>query len=192
MTRHQFTPTDFEHPHPIEDFVDATLKNWLGEWLLYNPVIRSCQLRGDERVLDFGCGSGVGSRAIARRLSAGGRLTCLDTSGFWIERARRRLRRFDHVDFVQCDVRQAELPAASYDVITIFYVLHDIAPPERPAIVEALARLMRSGARLYIYEPTKPSHGMPAREIRQLMAGAGLREGSSRPQRRAYLGTYRA
>ena len=49
-------------------------------------------------MLDFGCGGGVGSRCLAGLLNAGGSLTCVDVSNYWIEKARSRLKKYPSVE----------------------------------------------------------------------------------------------
>jgi len=139
----------------------------------YEPV-EGLGLRGDERVLDFGTGAGTPARYLATRLQrAGGHLTCLDVSQRWQAVARRRLRRFDHVDFVLGDVRTAQLDEGSFDLVFIHFVLHEIPAGERPATVRRLAQLLSEGGRLAIREPL---NFISRAEIQHLMAGGDLAE----------------
>jgi ubiquinone/menaquinone biosynthesis C-methylase UbiE len=157
---------------------DTIFSNWLANGL-YKKYIYSLGLEGDENVLDFGSGSGAGSRHFARILSEnGGQLTCLDTSKPWMKTAMRRLNKYSNVRFITDDIRNADIPNRSFDIISIHIMLHDIDKGERPEIVRALAASLRSGGKLFIREPVNPSHGMPADEIRLLMTGNGLRETS--------------
>ena len=66
-------------PAPLE----ITLTRALGPTVLssyYRSFVQTLNLRGDERVLDFGSGSGVCSCHIAARLKLGGYLDCVDIS----------------------------------------------------------------------------------------------------------------
>jgi SAM-dependent methyltransferase len=49
----------------------------------YRRFVDGMGLRGDERVLDFGAGSGAAAGHLAKRLQAGGHLTCVDISPGW-------------------------------------------------------------------------------------------------------------
>jgi ubiquinone/menaquinone biosynthesis C-methylase UbiE len=134
-------------------------------------------LLGDERVLDYGSGGGAAARHIAKRLEAGGgRLTCMDVSARWQALIRKVLRAHANVEFRLGDVRRMGLPAASFDVVLVHWMLHDIAPRDRPSIVAELARLLCPGGRLFSREPTASRHGMPAAQVRELFAAAGLTE----------------
>lgn len=144
---------------------------------LYGRYVDQMGLRGDERVLDYGSGSGAAARHLAKRLTAGGgRLTCMDVSVRWQDAVRRALRSFPDVHYRCGDVREMGLPDASYDVVLVHWMLHDVPPWERSSIVAELARLLRPGGRLYSREPTAVKHGMPAGEVRKLLTGAGLTE----------------
>jgi ubiquinone/menaquinone biosynthesis C-methylase UbiE len=151
---------------------------------LYRRYVNSLEIRGDERALEFGCLGGGLSRYLADRLSGGGALTCVDIGRFWIERARKRLKkRFDNVVFKLGDVRTLELVPDSHDAVFVHFALHDVPPPDRQDIVNVLARILAKGGKLYLREPTRPSHGMAAEEIRKLMAKAKLQEVSAQETR---------
>ena len=149
----------------------------------YRRFVERMRLSGNERVLDFGSGSGAEAIHIAGRLSRGGHLTCLDISRTWLETARKRLKDYTNVSFLLGDITALNIPAGSFDTVAVHLVLHDIPAEVRPAVVKELARVMKKGARLHIREPLGDSHlgeGMTAAEVRTLLAGAGLRETSSR------------
>jgi len=144
---------------------------------LYRRYVDQMSLLGDERVLDYGSGSGAAARHIARRLrSGGGRLTCVDVSARWQAVVAGVLRACPNADRRLGDVRTMRLPAASFDVVLVHWMLHDVAPWDRPSIIAELARLLRPGGRLFSREPTGTKHGMPAADVRELFAAAGLVE----------------
>jgi len=143
----------------------------------YRRFVDGMDLRGDERVLDYGSGSGAVARHIAKRLAAGGgRLTCVDISPRWQRALRRTLRGCEVVDYALGDVRELGLPEASFDVVLVHWMLHDVAGADRPSVLVALARLLRPGGRLFIREPARPGWGAAAVALRGLLGAAGLRE----------------
>ena len=189
MSGHKFEKRDFEKPSFLFILEDI-LKNFLEGPLLYTPYIKSFGIRGNERILDFGCGGGASSRCIAKKLTKGGFLTCVDTSIFWMKKAEKRLRKYNNVELKTGDIRELDIPDSSYDIVSIVHVIHDIEPELRQDTVNSLAAKLREGGRLYIIEPTKKSHGMPTEEIQTLMNNAGLVETDKTIKKSSYKGEF--
>jgi ubiquinone/menaquinone biosynthesis C-methylase UbiE len=182
--------TDFEQPSLLF-LAEDRLKAILGGPLLYNPFFeKQGGFRGDERVLDFGCGGGVGTRCIAKQLTCGGKVTGVDLSSTLLKRARRRSRKYPNAELLKGDIRTLELKKEGFDVISIVHVLHDIDADERASYVGRLANLLKSGGRIWILEPTRESHGMRVEEIRTLMLNVGLEETSHAVRKNDYRGVF--
>jgi len=155
----------------------------------YRDFVKTLELKGDEKVLDFGCGPGAASKFIASKLEeGGGELTCFDISKKWIERAKKRLSRFSNVQYYVEDIRKWDAKDKFYDSVVVHVMLHDIPLEERFRVVEALAQKMKAGASLVIREPTKEGHGMRPEEIRELMERNNLKEKKSEIVKRSLLG----
>ncbi len=161
-------------------YTEIRLTIALGKTLLYpyyRGYVRSLGLKGDERILDYGSGSGMASRHIAHILSdSGGTLTCVDISQRWIEIARQTMRGYANVIYKLGPIAELDLEDGAYDSVFIHFVLHDVPAAERPEVVRHLARVLRRGGLLFLREPTLEGHGMPAAEIHTLMTQQGLHE----------------
>jgi ubiquinone/menaquinone biosynthesis C-methylase UbiE len=154
----------------------------------YREYVESMALSGMEKVLDFGCGPGSASRFIAPILEAGGgALVCLDISETWIKRARRHLGRFPSVEFHVGDIQDWKARENHFDVVTIHFSLHDIKAAQRPEVAGTLACKMKTDARLFIREPSKPGHGMQREEIRELLENVGLLEENAETLKRRLM-----
>jgi 2-polyprenyl-3-methyl-5-hydroxy-6-metoxy-1,4-benzoquinol methylase len=155
----------------------------------YRRFVGSFGLKGDEMVLDFGCGPGSTSKFIAQILEkGGGELTCLDISKTWIERARKHISKFSNVEYYAQDIRRWDEKNNYFDTVAIHSMLHDIDKSERQEVVKTLAEKMKTGAKLFIREPTKECHGMRPEEIRELMSKSGLEETDSKTAKRFMMG----
>jgi ubiquinone/menaquinone biosynthesis C-methylase UbiE len=189
LNDHNFKGYDFEHPS-ILFILEDKLKGLLGGPLLYYPYYRTFGLKGNENVLDFGCGGGAGSRCLANLLSKDGHLTCVDVSSHWIAKARKRLDKYSNVECKSGDIRELDISDSSFDVISAIHVVHDIALAERQDIVKTLSQKLKAGGLFFIREPVKKSHGMPFEEIRTLLSGAGLNEIEHKETKSEYIGKY--
>lgn len=110
-------------------------------------VLERLPLRGDETVLDAGCGSGRVTERLADRLPHG-RVVALDGSPSMIDAARRRLARFgDRIAYVVADLG-APLPLepASVDAVLSTATFHWV--PDHTALFRSLATVLRPGGRL--------------------------------------------
>ena len=190
VSEYSYKQVDFENPSFLFILEDM-LKGLIGGPLLYNPYFKTFGLKGNERMLDFGCGGGVGSRCLADLLNENGHLTCVDISNYWISKARKRLKKHVNTECRAGDIRRLEVQEHSFDVISIFHVIHDIPPEDRQDTVNVLARVLNTNGTIFIREPTKKSHGIPVVEIRALFSDAGLREAGYKETKSEYIGRFR-
>lgn len=109
-------------------------------------VVRRLELRGDEQVLDAGCGSGRVTEMLLERLPDG-RVVALDGSPAMVAQARDRLARFDdRVEYVVADLRE---PLPIHDPVdailstATFHWIHD-----HRALYRNLASVVRPGGQL--------------------------------------------
>jgi trans-aconitate 2-methyltransferase len=104
-------------------------------------------LRGDERVLDAGCGTGRDTEGLLDRLPAGS-VVALDGSVRMLDQLRRRLAaRLDRVEVVHADLTAPPLPFDG-EVDAVFSVAAFHWVEDHDALFRTLAARMRPGARL--------------------------------------------
>jgi trans-aconitate 2-methyltransferase len=109
-------------------------------------TLERLRLRGDEVVLDAGCGTGRDTGLLLERLPAG-RVVAVDASSRMLERLRERLAgRLDRVEVIQADL--TEPPPAALEVDAVFSVaaFHWIA--DHQALFANLAKALRPGGQL--------------------------------------------
>ena len=190
MDDYRFTQYDFERPPRIQLIAEELIFGLLGNLLWYGPLVRFIDLKGTEKMLDFGCGSGFLMKCLARSLLKDGKVTGIDSSKFYIQRAKKKLDGFNNIELIEGDINHIDVPDYSFDVITINYVIHDIAPGKRTAVIMKLAEKLNNTGRIYISEPTKKSHGIAASELRKLFCKSGLREADFKENRKRYIGCW--
>lgn len=181
----------YENPSLLYRVIDELGNNRLFSFM-YKRYIKSLNLSGNEIVLDFGSGSGAGSRHLAKILSKGnGHLTCVDISKYWMNKAKKRLKCYDNVDFLIGQLSDLQLPEKSFDIIYIFYALHDVSMNLRNDTVSQFNRTLKNNGRLYIKEPQRENDGMPIDEIKGLMKSNGFYEDSSIVDKGSYSAVYK-
>lgn len=109
-------------------------------------VLDRLELRGDERVMDAGCGSGRVTEQLLERLP-NGRVVALDGSAAMIVAARRRLARFgDRVEYVVADLGRPLPISGRVDAILSTATFHWV--PDHDALFRNLAAVLRPGGQL--------------------------------------------
>jgi arsenite methyltransferase len=110
--------------------------------------------KGDENVLDVGCGRGLMLVGAARRLATGKAVgidlwRSEDQSGNSLEAALENARRegvSDRVTIDTGDARRLPYPDASFDVVLSHWVIHNLEDaPDRQVAIDEMLRVLRPG-----------------------------------------------
>lgn len=131
--------------------------------LVNNPIRRAIQRRVEspmllrfggsvdgERVLEIGCGQGVGTEIILEQLGAA-HVTACDLDPGMVDLARRRLAPFcDRVSLSVADAQHLEAPDDRFDAVFDFGIIHHI--PDRKAAIAEVRRVLRPGGRFFFEE----------------------------------------
>ncbi len=143
-------------------FLTGCIMYWgskVGKLQLRDKMINSISWRGDEQVLDVGCGHGLMLLAAAKRLTSG-RATGID---IWsqVDQAdnnpestmeNARLENVaDRVELKSADARKLPFPDASFDVIVSSFAIHNLKrASDRIQVMREIARVLRPGGQLAI------------------------------------------
>lgn len=106
-----------------------------------------------DRVLDVGCGSGVVTREIARRVGSPGLAVGLDPSPALLAAARELAEKAgfgDRMEFREGDARRLPIPDRSFDVVVCVTVLSHV--PKGEAAIPEFVRVLRPGGRLGVFD----------------------------------------
>ena len=102
------------------------------------------------RVLEIGCGRGVGTELVLDRFEAA-HVDAFDLDPDMVERAQRRLAsRGSRVRLFEGDAEHIDAPDGAYDAVFDFGIIHHV-PAWRDAVREAF-RVLRPGGKLYAEE----------------------------------------
>jgi SAM-dependent methyltransferase len=122
--------------------------------LMNEAAIRELQLRGGERIVDFGCGLAQLSRAMAR--AAGTRVVGIERSGEQLDEASRQAADAQERELVELrngDVLDPPLEApewGSFDVAHARFVLEHVPDPAR--VVRNMVRAVKHGGRVVLQD----------------------------------------
>jgi len=130
-----------------------------GKFRVWAELLASLGLRGDERVLDLGCGRGA-VLLMAAELVPQGKATGVDLwktsdqSGNALEVTRRNAERegvADRVELATADMRALPFEDASFDLVVSSLAIHNIPDAAgRARAIDEAARVLKPGGRLLI------------------------------------------
>jgi SAM-dependent methyltransferase len=133
----------------------------VGKLKLRERILDKCTWRGDESVLDIGCGRGLLLIGAAKRLKNGKAIgvdiwRSEDLSGNSAGAARQNAKVEgvnDRVKIENADARKLPFGANSFDVVLSSLALHGISSmPDREQALREMVRVLKPGGRLSIYD----------------------------------------
>jgi arsenite methyltransferase len=134
------------------------LGNKVGKLRARDVILSRIKWRGDEHVLDIGCGHGLLLMGAAKRLTTG-RAVGID---IWNqadqydnhpENTARNARIegvADRVEIRTCDASKLDFPDESFDIVLSSAALHDI--PERDQVIRHIIRILKPRGQVAIYD----------------------------------------
>jgi SAM-dependent methyltransferase len=118
------------------------------------------ELKGDERVLDAGAGTGALALALAPLVRE---VVAVDVVPELLAEGRRRAQQFPKVTFLEGDVTRLDFPPGSFDLGGTLRTLHHVPRPE--LVVAELARVTRLGGTVLIVDQLAPVDPLAAVEL---------------------------
>src|SRR3954454_20494484 len=147
---------------------------------LGREVMERLELRGDETILDAGCGSGRLTQLLMERVPDG-RVIGVDASASMIDAARERLG--DTADLRVADLVGLDLSGATVDVVFSTATFHWIA--DHDALLASLRAALRPGGRLVAQCGGAGNIASVHARARPRGPGGGAGKPPPRPRRRA-------
>jgi SAM-dependent methyltransferase len=141
------------YPFPPEPILDEPPPgyNWRWNWLAaYNFCTGRKPQKQDIRILDAGCGSGVGTEYLVH-LNPHAQVIGIDLSAGTLEVAKKRCQSSgaDRVEFHHLSIYDVEQLPGEFDLINCVGVLHHLPDPIRG--IQALAKKLAPGGIMHIF-----------------------------------------
>ena len=133
----------------------------IGKFRLRDALLSRIAWRGDERVLDVGCGHGLLLVAAAKRLSTGRAIgidiwSQTDQADNWPEKTAENARLegvADRVEVRDGDARKLDFPDEAFDVVLSSFALHNIPESrDRERAVREIVRVLKPGGRAAVVD----------------------------------------
>lgn len=148
-------------------------------YAVISRILQECRVRIPdlrlESMLDLGAGPGTAMWAAAEQFPELSRITLVEDRGEWIEVGRRFADDCDRAAIRSAEWQQgsvsAELPSGAFDLVIFSYVINELPPAERLAVVRAAWE--RTARILAIVEPGTPAGFEPVRQVRGELIAAG-------------------
>ena len=166
------------YPFPPEPLLDEPPPgyNWRWNWLTAHSFCTGMKpSRQDVRILDAGCGTGVGTEYLVH-LNPQARVTGIDLSPGALEVARERCQRSgaDRVEFQNLSIYDADRLDGEFDLINCVGVLHHLPDPIRG--IQALAPKLAPGGFFHIFVYAE----LGRREIQLMQQAIALLQGDEK------------
>lgn len=145
-------------------------------------AIAALKIAPGSAVADVGAGSGYYTVRLSQAVGAGGRVVATDLQPAMLDLIREKVARqgLSNVSLVQGRADDPGLPLATFDLIVMVDVYHELASPQ--VFVRKLREALKPGGRLVLIEfrledprvPIREEHKMSVAQVRQELGADGF------------------
>ena len=157
-TAQQTAGVTLDHAAKVYDLLAPLMTLGL-ERRYHRIVIEQLALRGDERILDIGCGTGALTRDIAAALTDKKKSFCtgLDAAEKMIEIARRKAAGISNIGFESAIAEKLPHPAAVFDAAVSTFFFHHINFALKKKVLAETARVLKPGGQFIVVDVDTPT-----------------------------------
>ncbi len=115
-------------------------------------VVKEMNIQPQDKILDFGCGSGRNMCLMTKYLSDQGKVLGLDIGTEMLEQAQTRCKKYSNVEFKNLRIDEVLPYENEFDKIFISFVLHGFVQENRLQIIDNARRALRPGGEFIILD----------------------------------------
>lgn len=122
------------------------------------PIAEHMKGRDQRKIalLDVACGTGRFLTSVKDTWPKL-RVTALDLSPMYLDEARRNLRAWRDVAFVEANAEATPQENASQDIVTAIYLFHELPPKVRTVVIQEIARVLKPGGLFVLVDSIQPA-----------------------------------
>ncbi len=142
----------------------------------HNAILSRLELSPGQSVLDAGCGPGLLTIPIARKVGKQGNVTALDVQEGMLQRAKDAATQagLSNITYLQAGLGEGKLPPAAFDRALLVTVLGEIPAKVRPAALREIFSSLKPGGFLSITETLPDPDYQPRSIVKSLAREAGF------------------
>jgi len=157
-TAKQTDGVTLDHAAAVYDLLAPIMTLGL-EQRFHHIVIEQLALRGEEQILDIGCGTGTLTRDIADALSNKSRSLCigLDAAEEMIKMARLKSSKIPNIQFDAAIAEELPYPSGKFDEAVSTFFFHHIHFELKKKVLAEIARVLKPGGRFIVVDVDVPT-----------------------------------
>jgi ubiquinone/menaquinone biosynthesis C-methylase UbiE len=183
-------PLNFNNPSKLFVWFYSLFCPFYGR-KFYNKLIKTLEIKGDESILDFGSGTGVLAKRLIKLLNNEGHLTCLDTSKAFLNKVRKKLKKYNNVEYLLGDILELKIQPNRFDIIISSWVIHHISHEHRKEIIKEFIFSLKQNGRIFLIEYCKKPHGITEDEVFELFSNSALKNSNKYREKNTILFEFR-
>lgn len=105
------------------------------------------------------------SLKIAKKITDNNRLDVVDVAAIQLQNLSKKITGLNNVQLIHQDATNLSLTPESYEVVLIFFLLHEVPDDKKTAILEQALKMTKPGGKLIIVDYHKPKAWSPCRYL---------------------------